>query len=256
VDFVSSICFLSYGLTQAAWIAPRIVVGTILEIGRFRFPGSERYPAQAEGSGFSFVRIRAQRALKGPDVRAGEDLRVFSSMEWYRYENAEEIRMNIISYVDPHYSEALPSEQLKPGAEVLVYLDHDPLPSGFPSDTVFQAFSGAYDRADRAEEILALLQEGPPGDFDREIRLRRGHRVRFPDGLEVVFLLHAHDQQEERVELGLAKDSGRGTISLTHHRDENQKETWETRLWQSHSVELKAMPDGEPVIVVRKAGAP
>jgi hypothetical protein len=256
---VSSICFLSYGLKTGAWVSPRIVVGTVVEKGSFRFPGSERVSAPPEGTGFPFLRIRTQRALKGPEARAGEELRVFSSMDWFRHEQADALRGGIISYVDARYSEALPLEQVAPGIDVLVFLSEDPVPSEYPAGAVFEAFGQAVDRADRAEEVLAMLREGPPGDFDQEIRLQQGRRVRFPDGLEIAFLSHsdkpprAAGPQKEWVDLGLAKDSYRGTIRLDHDTDENQNESWEARRWHNHSVELKAMPDGAPVVVVRRA---
>jgi len=247
----------SYGLPQAAWIAPRIVVGTVLEKGRFRFPGSRQYQAQPEGAALSFVRIRARRALKGPDAPAGEELRVFSLMEWFQHTHAAVIRHGAISYTDAHYSEAVPPDRIEPGMDVLVYFGIDPPPLEFPPGAVFDAFGGAWDRAERAGEILALLQEGPREDFCQEIHLQQGRRVRFSDGLEVVLLSHSERRSEEGdlkrqwIDIGLSKDAYRGLIPLAHEIDRDRKETWETRRWHDHTVELKAIRDGEPVIVVR-----
>jgi hypothetical protein len=252
---VSSISFQSFGLKAAAWIAPRIVIGTVLEKGPFRFPGSAEVPAPRE---LSTLRIRVQRVLKGPEVEAGKELCVFSPMEWFRHTVAEEIRLNVISYVDPHYEGGLHPDQLMPGMDILLYLGDQPIPAGFPPGAAFQAFGEAHDLADRAEEVVALLGEGPPGEFDRPIRLRQGHRVRFPDGLAVNFLGHSHKRprvggpQKEWIDLGLAKESTRPTITLAHETDESGKESWETRRWRDYSIHLTAMPDGEPVIVVRK----
>ena len=232
---MSGSSYKDVGLPGAAWIAPRIVIGTVLEKGRFPFPGSEELP---------YVRIRVQRTLKGPEIRAGEERRVFSPIP-----------------VDVHYFGGFRLHQLEPGMDFLVYLRDDPVPSGFPPDAAVQSFENGFTRADLDEEVLSFLQEGPAGEFDRAIRLEQGRRVRFADGLEVAFLCHSHKHpkvggtQKEWIDLGLSKDRERSMVALAHGVDPNLKESWETVRWRDYSIEYKAMDSGgAPVIVVRKVG--
>jgi hypothetical protein len=255
---MGSTSYQSVGLKKAAWISKQIVIGTLLEKGSFQFPGSEEHRAQTGDAALSYFRIRVERTLKGRKVPAEESLRIFSSGEWFQHTHADLIRDGVVSFVDPHYSAGLTPAQLKPGAEFLFYLDDRPSPSGFPPGTVFLAFGEAYDFADREGEVLATLQEGPPGHYGQRISLQQGHRVRFPDGLEVALLAHSHKHpkvggpRKEWIDLGLSIDGQRSTITLAHDVDADQKESWESRRWGAFTVEFGAISDaGEPVIVVR-----
>jgi len=255
---VSSISFQSFGLDDGAGLAPRIVVGTLLETNSFRFPGSPEHQPMPEGESLFFFRIRVEKTLKGPAFKEGEELRVFSSSQWYQHTHRELIRGGVVSYADPHYSDGLPGDDLRVGIRVLTFLSEDPAPSGFPAGSVFLRFNGAYDRAEREDEVVQALRERPAAAFGERVVLREAQRLRLPDGLEIRLLCHSHKRprvggsQKEWVDIEMSMGGRKETLSLAHCVRADGTESWETRPWLNYIFEVTAMSLEQATIIVRK----
>ena len=254
---MSSISYQSIELERATTLAPRIVVGHILEIGAFRFPGSAEHAPQAADQSLHYYRAGLLRTLKG--AAADGEVRVFSSMHWFYHTHAGLIRENIISFAEPHYRGNLPAGEIAAGGEVLFFLNADPAPAGFPPGSVFLSFGEGYDRADREAEVVAALSKGPMMDFDHLVQLRKEGDARFPDGLEIRFLGGGHKRprvggpQCEFTTLRVKQGEATETFRLTHVTDPDGKDSWGIHPWGRYQIELRRIdPDELPTIVVRK----
>ena len=252
---MSSIAYQTLGLERASTLAPRIIVGRVLEIGAFHFPGSTEHAPQPEGQSLQYYRVEILRSLKG--VTTGE-VRVFSAMSWFYHTHAGLIRDNVISFAEPHYRGTLPTEQVAIGSDVVFFLNEDPAPGGFPPGSVFLAFGEGYDRAEREAAVAAALQTGPYADFNTLIHLKPEGKIRFPDGLEIRLLGHGHKRpmvggpQCEFTELGLTKGEASGNLRLNHITEPDGTERWDSRGWERYQLDLRGISpeDGSPTFVV------
>lgn len=248
---MSSISPQSVGLGSTAWNSARIVVGSVLERGSFRFPGSAEHTAQGEGESLHFFRIRVEQSLKGADVGPGRELSVFSPGQWFRLTHAEPIRAGVISYVARFYSGGLDADQIRNGMRVLFFLDGDPAPAGFPPGTLFLSVDGGYDDAERAADVVVLLQEGPCVEFDHLIRLKVGDRGRLPDGLTV--RLSGSSTQRKTTELEASKEDVTSLLQLAHLSEPDSSCSWGRAIFGPYTIELRERgADWESLLVVRK----
>ncbi len=247
---MSSISFLMIDLKRAVWRANRVVAATALEISSFPIPGST--------DALPFLRARIERVLRGEGLDSGAELRVFSSLQWFRHTHKVPLEAGVISYVEQHYQGGIPLDEIRPGDRILLFFDDQPAPAGFPPGSVFLSFEGAYDRGSREAELEAALKDGPYGDFHHVLRIPKDGRVRLPDDLVVTFLYHAHKRpmvggpQKEWVTLQLAQDGVEETLDLAHHTDPDGKETWDHQEWKGYKIEAHGMTTSEATIVVRK----
>jgi hypothetical protein len=259
---VGSVSYQRIELDNAARFSHRIVVGRVLEKSSFRFPGSPQHPAQSEGRGLQFFRVRAERILKGSEIRPGGELRVFSSIEWFQHTHAAVIEGGVLSYADCHYSGGIPAEEIETGMEIVFFLNDTSAPSGFPTGSVFLAFGEAHDRVDREGELVAVIRDGPRVEFDHPISMKIGDRIRFPDHLEIRVTGHSHKRpkidgpSKEWIDLELSKDGRRECLALAHHTAPDGSEEWESRTWGPYRVEVNAMSGAGATLVVRRTDPP
>jgi hypothetical protein len=252
---VGSISFISRELGSAAWSSGRILVGSVLALDSFRYPGSATYGAQAEGEALHFIRIRVARVLKGADLAEGRELSVFHPQEWFQHTHAPLLRDGVISYVDLHYSGRLHPEEIREGTTLLLFLSAEAVPEGFPPGAVFLSMNGACDLAERAGEAEAALREGPYADFDQSISLKPGGHVRLPDGLLVRLLGHSHGPKGETAELESTLGTGATRLRLGRVAESDSSSSWGYELFGPYTVELRGMDYGrESTIVVRSEG--
>jgi hypothetical protein len=254
---VSTVSFQSIGWGDSAAFARRIVLGTVLEKSAFRFPGSPEHEPMPEGEHLSFFRLRVEKTLKGPPFKEGEELQVFSPSPWFQHTHRAAIQGGVISYVDPHYHGGLPADELQVGTRILSFLSGDPAPSGFPAGSVFLHVTGAYDRADRENDVARQLLERPPAEFGERVVLREARRPRFPDGLEIRFLGHSHKRpraggpQKEWIDIEVSAYGRKETLSLAHQVAADGKESWDTRPWEGYTFEVTQMNTEEATVIVR-----
>ena len=161
-------------LERAAWLAPRIVVGRILGRGQ----------AMVDGRRFAFLRLQTLRTLKGAP---GAELLVFSGADWHRHSHAAVL--DVMSWAEYHYANGVRPDD---GMDVVAFLSEDPVPAGFPPNSVFMTLGDAYDRAEREPDVVQALRDGPYGDFNHLLVLKRGDRIRLPGGMEIKLLSHSH----------------------------------------------------------------
>jgi hypothetical protein len=255
---MSSIAVLTVDLKRAAWRAKRIVAATVLEISSFRFPGSEEAPPQPEAQSLQHFRVRVERVLHGSGLDPGGELRIFSSLQWYRHTHASLLRDNVISYAEEHYAGGLPLEEIRVGDGIVFFLDDRPAPEQFPPGSIFMSLEEAYDRGEREAEVLAALKDGPYGSFHHLLTIPKDGRMRLPDDLVISFLGHSHKRpmvggpRKEWVTLQLAVGGVQETIDLAHCIEPDGKETWDHHTWKGYSIEAHGMTTSEATIVVRK----
>ena len=241
---MGSICHLTVDLKRAAWRAKRVVVATALET--------------SSAKGLAFLRARVDRVVRVEGLDTGAELRVFSGLQWYRQSHAGLLRAGVVSYVEEHYTGGIPLEEIRPGDRVLLFLDDEPAPEGFPPGSVFLSFEAAFDRGAREAELDAALRDGPYGDYHHLLKIPKDGCVRLPDGLVVTFLGHAHKRpmvggpQKEWVTLRLALGGIEESLDLAHHVDPDGKEEWDHKEWSGYKIEARGMSTSEATIVVRK----
>jgi hypothetical protein len=254
---VSSVSIQDFGLEDAAAFSRRIVVGTLLEKSAFRFPGSPEHAPTPEGEPLAFFRLRVEKTLKGPPFKDGEELRVFSSSQWFQHTHRAQIRGGVISYAELSYSGGLPDDGLQVGTRLLTFLHGDPAPSGFPPGSVFLSMNQACERAEREDEVARALRERPPADFGERVILTKTRRPRFPDGLEIRLLGHSHKRpmidgpRKEWIDIEVSAYGRKERLSLAHDIEPDGKESWETRPWQGYAFEVTDMNSEEATIIVR-----
>lgn len=255
---MSSISFQTIDLKRAAWRAKRVVAATAIELSSFRFPGSPDVLPHAEGESQGVLRVRVDRVLRGDGVEGGSELRVFSSLQWFRHTDKVPLQAGVISYVEEHYRGGIPVDEIRPGERILLFLDDQPAPAGFPPGSVFMSFEGAVDRGSREPELEAALKDGPYGDFHHLLKIPDGGRMRLPDDLVISFLGHSHKRpmiggpRKEWVTLRLALGGVEETLDLAHCSDPDGRETWDHKEWKGYKIEAHGMTTSEATIVVRK----
>jgi hypothetical protein len=154
---MGSIAYVGIGLERAAALAPRIVVGRVLEVAAFRFPGSAEHDPQREGESLQFIRIDVVKTLKGS---ASGSLYIFDPNAWYYHSHARLIRDGVVSFAESHYTGGIQIRELRSGEPALFFLGDSPAPAGFPVGAVFLSFGEAVDRADREGAVVAALEAG------------------------------------------------------------------------------------------------
>lgn len=256
---MGSIAYQSIDRTQAARRAKRIVAGQVLETSKFRFPGSAAHAAQPDGQALWCVRLRVERLLKGAGIPDGTALRIFSPGEWFRHTHAALLQGGVVSYADPHYADGLAPDRIEAGMRLLVFLDDAPAPAGFPADSAFLAFGEAHEPSGREEDVVAALRDGDLVDFGRDVVVKPGAPVRFPDRLRIEFRGHSHKRaqvggpRKEWIDLALSQEDRSGSLTLAHHIDADGSERWDGGTWGPYAIDAKAMALHEATLVVRKA---
>jgi hypothetical protein len=233
-----SVAATTIGFKAAVARSARIVVGRVTNTA----------PAVIEGKQFASIELSVEKALKGAPARAGETLRVFDAGQWFQHTHAAAIRGGVVSYEDPRYATAVPARDLTKGATLIFFVRADAAPAAFPPGSAFALCRGAYDRADRAQEVAALN----PVAFDAPFKLKVGERALLPDGPEIEVRAHSHKHQmvggpsKGMSALQLTAGERSELVSVGHviyPADDGGPpiEEWETLEWGRYRVELVGM---------------
>jgi hypothetical protein len=217
-------------------------------------------PATVDGATLFSLEVVVDKTLKGPAGKPGEHVRVFDPGQWFAHTHAAAIKGGVISYEDPRYATTVAERDLKKGATLIFFLKDEAPPPGFAAGAVFLYCGQAYDRAEREAEIRAL----PPAAFDAPVTLKVGGRALLPDGLVVELKGHSHKRpmvggpQKEMSEVQVTFGKRTELVTVGHvvepsKGDAKPVETWETRDWDRHRLELVGMKyDEESTLRVRK----
>jgi hypothetical protein len=244
----SSVAMVTISFNQAVKQSGRIVKGTV----------AARRDVKVDGAALHAVDVTIDAVLKGAPARAGDRVTTFDPQAWFRHTHAAAIRGGVVSYVDARYATPLPDAELKPGAAVIVFLQGDAPPAGFPPDAAFLISPGAFERAQRAGDVARVKV----ADFGKPIRLAKGDIAVFPSGLEIEVKAHSHKRpmvggpSKEMAELavGLGKSE---LVTLGHVIDADGTQTWEKKLWnKTYEIELAGMTyDTDTTLRVRQLPA-
>ncbi len=252
---VSSIFIEDVPLEKAVRLARRIILGTLLDKGAFRFPGTPEISPQPEGEALVCLRIRVLRSLKGKAAGPDETVCLFHPGQWYRHTQAAAIKGGVVSYHDPRYRKPVPEEAFLVGKEYVFFLGGDPAPAAFPKQSAFLACDGAYDLAEREKMVLAILQAGVPVDYNHAFTLPNRGKARFADSLELVLLGSSRTEApgRESARLQLTLGSRTGTLQLSRGTAQDGTASGETQTWGDYCVRLHEVSgDGEAALEVKK----
>ncbi len=237
----SSVAIQTIPFGRAVTMSARVVQGKV----------TGRSEVKIDGATFHYVEMAADAALKGPPVKAGERVRVFSEAEWFHHTHAAAIKGGVVSYADPHYATPIPDAELKPGAAIIVFLRGEAPPPGFPANAAFLSCGQAFERPERAPDVARMKTAA----FGDPITLKMGEVAVLPDGLELEVKGHTHKRpltggpQKEMAEIEARLGKRADLVVLGHVIEpgtppQPSKETWQQRSWQQYELVLVAMKHG------------
>ena len=242
----SSVAMTTVSFAKAVTTSARVVKGKV----------TARREVKVDGATLHAIDVAIEGVLKGAPAPAGAVISVFDPMEWFRHTHAAALRGGVVSYVDARYATPLPDADIKPGAALIVFLNGDKPPAGFPADAAFLFCTGGFERATRAKDVTRTKA----AELDKPIRLKMGETAVLPDGLEIEVKAHSHKRpmvggpSKEMAEVAVRNGASSEMLTLGHEVDPDGTQSWEKKRWRrSHEIELVGMKyDDDTTLRVRQ----